>query len=234
MTTSVPGFTIHRIQAVEPEPSPLPEPRTVVADDAWARVRVYVLDRAMTAVWKAVGARAAVREHGAERVDLAKEPGPPDEDLVSERRGFWWEDLVIDRWARPMPVERGGGLAGRYGVDPEGQRFIVITDVLPAPDAPATPVRIDIRPEDWADIRAAIARLPGRRLLGWYHSHPGLGVRMSLVDRETQRRTFGVDWQVGLVVDPWSRDYRFHVGPRARPARWVALVADEGEAPGPA
>jgi hypothetical protein len=53
-----------------------------------------------------------------------------------------------------------------------------------------------------------------------------MSVRMSYVDRLTQQRTFGVDWQIGLVVDPWSCTFRFHIGPRARRARWVGFVAD--------
>ena len=178
-----------------------PEARSVHGLRPRAAVRVYVRDSAMEAVWRSV------------------EPG---ERTEGERSTDW-------RGYR-TGVERGGGLAGRYGIDPLGQRFIVITDVLPAPAAPASSVSIDIRAEDWAEIRAAIARQPGRRLLGWYHSHPGMDVRMSYVDRLTQRRTFGVDWQVGLVVDPWSRRFRFHIGPRARRARWVAWVADPDRA----
>jgi proteasome lid subunit RPN8/RPN11 len=152
---------------------------------------VYLVESAMEAVWRAVGA------------------GP----------------LVADR-GDPVRVERGGGLAGRYCVDPSGQRFIVITEAVPAPSAPSSAAHIEIRAEDWVDIKAAIARRPDHRLLGWFHSHPGLGVWMSGIDRSTHRRTFGVDWQVGLVVDPWSGAFRFHIGPRAGGASWVGVVGD--------
>jgi JAB1/Mov34/MPN/PAD-1 ubiquitin protease len=185
-------FTVHRVQSAQPAPAPLPEAHATRVWGLGADVRVYVLDSAMAAVWRAV-----------ETAD------PLDDD-----RAYW------------TSVERGGGLAGRYHVDPDGQRFIVVTDVLPAPDAPSSAARIDIRAEDWIDIHHAIARRPDLRLLGWYHSHPGMSVRMSYVDRLTQQRTFGVDWQIGLVVDPWSCTFRFHIGPRARRARWVGFVAD--------
>jgi hypothetical protein len=177
-------------------PAPLPEAHATRSWGLDAEVRVYVLDSAMAAVWRAV-----------ETAD------PIDDD-----RAHW------------SAVERGGGLAGRYHVDADGQRFIVVTDVLPAPAAPSSAARIDIRAEDWIEIHRKIARRPDLRLLGWYHSHPGMSVRMSYVDRLTQQRTFGVDWQIGLVVDPWTRAYRFHIGPRARRARWVGFVADEAVA----
>jgi proteasome lid subunit RPN8/RPN11 len=184
-------FTVS-VRTVCPTPELLPDARVVRAGAHGAPVRVYVLDSAMDAVWRAVGA------------------GP----LIAVERGY------------PVAVERGGGLAGRYCVDPSGQRFIVVTEAVPAPSAPSTAAHIDIRAEDWIDIKVAIARRPDRRLLGWFHSHPGLGVWMSRTDRSTQRRTFGVDWQVGLVVDPWSGAFRFHIGPCARRAGWVGMVAD--------
>jgi len=123
-------------------------------------------------------------------------------------------------------VERGGALVGEYAIDPNGRRFIVINSVVPAPHAPSTRSTINIRAEDWVQIYTEIERMNGQRLLGWYHSHPSLGVFMSGTDRETQRRTFAADWQVGLVVDPSNESLGFFVGEHAQPAKWVALFDD--------
>jgi proteasome lid subunit RPN8/RPN11 len=123
--------------------------------------------------------------------------------------------------------ERGGALVGRYAASPAGHRFIVVADALAAPAAPASRCHIEIRAEDWHDIHRRLAARPGWRLLGWFHSHPGLGVRMSRIDRRTQRRLFGADWQVGLVVDPLSGDTRFYQGAAAAPPRWLAFVGDD-------
>jgi proteasome lid subunit RPN8/RPN11 len=71
--------------------------------------------------------------------------------------------------------------------------------------------------------------MPGVRLLGWYHSHPGLGVQMSSTDRQTQQRHFAADWQVGLVVDPYTYARQFYLGAAAEPARWLAFVEGAGE-----
>jgi len=120
-------------------------------------------------------------------------------------------------------VERGGALVGEYAVDPNGRRFIVINDIVSATNAPATRTTINMRAEDWVQIHAEIERMEGQRLLGWYHSHPSLGVFMSGTDKETQRRTFAADWQVGLVVDPNDETFAFFVGEHSQPATWVAL-----------
>ncbi len=122
-------------------------------------------------------------------------------------------------------VERGGALAGRYAVSPTGQRFVMISEAIPADGASASRARIDIRADDWREIYRRIADTPGCRLLGWYHSQPGFGIRMSSTDLDTQQ-LFEAEWQVGLVVDPWDGAYRFYRGRWAQRVRWVGFVAD--------
>jgi proteasome lid subunit RPN8/RPN11 len=122
-------------------------------------------------------------------------------------------------------VERGGALAGRYGVHPDIGRFVFVTSALPADHAPSSRVHIEIRPQDWMGIYGRLGRLSGARLLGWYHSHPDFDLRLSRTDRETQRRLFDQDWQVALVVDPCRHRFRFYQGGEARRARWVAIAA---------
>jgi hypothetical protein len=129
---------------------------------------------------------------------------------------------------RPSPlagVERGGALVGTYATTALGRLFVKITDVIPAREAPSSSCLINIRVEDWLQImHRQRTELPSRHLVGWYHSQPGLGVDMSWVDLRTQRALFGADWQIALVVDPLSGDYRFYRGPKARCVRWLAFV----------
>jgi proteasome lid subunit RPN8/RPN11 len=140
-----------------------------------------------------------------------------DEDALARL----WESVAVTEEI----VERGGALAGRYGTHPSVGRFIAITTILPAPHARSSRAHIDIGPDDWMDIYRRMAQLPGERLLGWYHSHPGLSLWLSNTDCETQRNVFGADWQVALVLDPLSGRFRFYQGADARRARWVAISA---------
>ena len=39
-------------------------------------------------------------------------------------------------------------------------------------------------------------------IVGWYHSHPGMGCFMSAKDVETQKRMFTMPYHTALVVDP--------------------------------
>lgn len=125
-------------------------------------------------------------------------------------------------------VERGGHLVGRYCIAPDSeQRFIVITDAIPALRARASGAHIEIAPEHWIAVHRELASRPGLRVLGWFHSHPGGWVGMSGVDRETQRAQFNVDWQVGLVIAPHTGRFRFYQGGGASRAPWVAITSQE-------
>ena len=43
-------------------------------------------------------------------------------------------------------------------------------------------------------------------IVGWYHSHPGLGCFLSQKDIETQKRMFNKPFHTALVVDPIKRE----------------------------
>ncbi len=51
------------------------------------------------------------------------------------------------------------------------------------------------------------ASYPDKKTVGWYHSHPGLGVFLSGHDLFIQRGFFGDQlWYIALVVDPISKE----------------------------
>ena len=57
--------------------------------------------------------------------------------------------------------------------------------------------------ESWNVIHAEMERLfSGKKIVGWYHSHPGFGVFLSPHDKFICRNFFNLPWQVALVVDP--------------------------------
>ena len=56
---------------------------------------------------------------------------------------------------------------------------------------------------------------------------------MSRTDRETQRLIFAADWQVGLVVDPTTDNFRFYIGEAAKPVRWLAFIDEADSKPLP-
>jgi len=47
------------------------------------------------------------------------------------------------------------------------------------------------------------------RVVGWWHSHPGIGCFLSATDLHTQKYFFPESYQVALVVDPIINDFKF-------------------------
>ena len=48
------------------------------------------------------------------------------------------------------------------------------------------------------------------RVVGWWHSHPGIGCFLSGTDISTQKYFFPEAYQVALVVDPIKDEFKFY------------------------
>lgn len=165
---------------------------------------------------------------------LAERGLPPSrhDPVVTFRRSAW---EALHRHAAGSAVEVGGVLVGRVFADPADDRLLVdVEAALPAAGALGTPTYFRFTPEAWDAIsRAREALHPDRLTVGWYHSHPGLGVFYSGTDRASQAAFFDRPWSVGLVVDPLQGAHALFVGPRSeRRPNGSLLVYDDalGEA----
>lgn len=120
----------------------------------------------------------------------------------------------IREHARSAAVEVGGILVGEAYVDPvSGQYLVNVIGSLPAIGAHGTGTYFKFTPEAWNYISNQRAkRFPDLVTIGWYHSHPGLGVFYSATDRASQEAFFHHPWNVGLVIDPISDDIGVFVG----------------------
>ena len=100
--------------------------------------------------------------------------------------------------------EVGGILTGE--VYEEGGRYIVVVEsICRAHHVHSSPVSLQFTADTWVDIFKARSAYPERRSLGWYHSHPGIGVFLSGTDEFTHQSFFGNQpWYVAVVVDPIS------------------------------
>ncbi|MEJ5170859.1 MAG: Mov34/MPN/PAD-1 family protein [Fimbriimonadales bacterium] len=101
-------------------------------------------------------------------------------------------------------VELGGVLFGRaYRIRESGSCVPVITHSAAGHGARSGAASLEIGTEAWSSILAeASSEGVDEPVVGWYHSHPGLGVFLSGVDLCTQRSHFHHDWSVAIVVDP--------------------------------
>lgn len=138
---------------------------------------------------------------------------------------------ILEQVARTPLVEVGGLLAGQSCRDEQGL-WLDVQAALPATSATGSRISLTFTQEAWNEMLGALeSRLPGGEVLGWYHTHPGLGIFLSAQDLFIQRSFFTAPHHVALVIDP----HRFAWTPflweqeELRPARRLMIYAQEGE-----
>ncbi|GAP20151.1 Mov34/MPN/PAD-1 family protein [Leptolinea tardivitalis] len=102
--------------------------------------------------------------------------------------------------------EVGGWLAGKAYLDKEtGKPFIVISVALPAEFTVQGSASLTFTQESQVKLHAILNEdYPDLMLLGWFHTHPRMGVFFSEWDRWLHENFFPEPWQVGLVIEPYS------------------------------
>jgi len=107
-------------------------------------------------------------------------------------------------------VELGGVVLGGQYEDDQGRPFVVIADTLRAQHYQSTPGSFKFTHETWAEFTRQRADLPADlQIVGWYHTHPNLGVFLSEMDRFICEHFFGRPGDVALVIDPCQGERGF-------------------------
>jgi len=99
-------------------------------------------------------------------------------------------------------TELGGVLLGSaYRND--AQIFVEIEAALPVATLDHGPIHFTFTADSWAQLhREKAAKYPELNVVGWFHTHPDLGIFYSGDDVVVHTAAFTLPWQVGLVVDP--------------------------------
>lgn len=121
--------------------------------------------------------------------------------------------------------EVGGILLGEV-YEEAGGFLVLVKDVCPARRAVSGCASLTFTGESWLDILEDRRARRGMKTLGWYHSHPGLGVFMSGTDEFSHRSFFGDrPWYVALVIDPLSGELGAFTWEQGRLVRspWYAI-----------
>lgn len=98
-------------------------------------------------------------------------------------------------------VELGGVLLGRPFHN-NRQIFVQIEAAIPALTDDNGPVHFTFTADAWAQIHVDRTAYPDLEIVGWFHTHPDLGVFYSADDEVVHAAAFTQPWHVGLVVDP--------------------------------
>ncbi len=104
--------------------------------------------------------------------------------------------------------EVGGFLVGlTYVTD---RQMVEVRRFVPARSTRSNAASLTFTHDTWSDLhRFMMESCPDERILGWYHTHPGLGVFLSSNDVFIQRHFFAEPWHIGLVVDPREGELAF-------------------------
>jgi proteasome lid subunit RPN8/RPN11 len=105
-----------------------------------------------------------------------------------------------------LPNETGGFLLGRVALDSRRRVWLVeVEEYVPVEPLSQDPVHFSFTWRDVDRVRSQRA-VADKALVGWCHTHPGLGIFLSETDLEkTHRVLFGEPFQIALVFDPVGR-----------------------------
>lgn len=114
-----------------------------------------------------------------------------------------------------IKTELGGVLIGECGTD-SGENIILIEDIIIARYTESSLSRLTFTHETWEDINSRLEKnFPEKKIIGWFHSHPGHGVFMSGYDKFIQENFFNSGCMAALVYDPIRKErgfFRFDEG----------------------
>lgn len=101
-----------------------------------------------------------------------------------------------------LEAEICGVLVGDLFEDEEGL-FVSVEAIVRGSAAREGSTHVTFTQETWSRIHEQIdQKYPKRRIVGWYHSHPGFGVEFSEMDLFIQRNFFSNVGQIAFVIDP--------------------------------
>lgn len=104
-------------------------------------------------------------------------------------------------------------LGGRHddeNISGTARHFVEIRHFLPALDTRGQVASLTFTHDTWSALRRQVeAQYPSETVVGWQHTHPGLGVFLSGYDRFIHRHFFGEPCHIALVVDPVRQELEF-------------------------
>jgi proteasome lid subunit RPN8/RPN11 len=167
------------------------------------------------------------------RLQSPDAPEPLTEEIPSKISRRWWTDIEDGIQTPPISVfitqkayikanvhagsdlenEVGGWLVGRWRADPDtGEHFIIIEAILPARHTKQGSAFLTFTQDSQLAMFDEMEdRFPESELVGWYHTHPRMGVFLSKYDLFLHKNFFTNPYQVALVIEPHTQTAGFFI-----------------------
>ena len=144
---------------------------------------------------------------------------------------------VVAHAASGADQEVGGLLAGSWCMDADGAgQYILVETALPARFTRQSKVFLTFTQDSLVDLHAEMEEhFPDRQIVGWYHTHPRMGVFLSHYDTWMHANFFPEPWQVALVIEPHSDIGGFFIRQEdgeLDPGRYFGFYEMDGDAAG--
>ncbi|QOV88814.1 Mov34/MPN/PAD-1 family protein [Humisphaera borealis] len=124
-------------------------------------------------------------------------------------------------------VEVCGVLIGTVYENPQAS-FVYIDGAIRGEASSGRSTAVTFTAETWQHIHKVMEeKHPGKKIIAWYHTHPGFGIFLSEMDLFIQRHFFNSPWQMAFVVDPQSRESGMFAWRQAQVRRVDYVIDDE-------
>ena len=144
-------------------------------------------------------------------------------------------DRATERGQADLTREVGGVLIGRIHQDKNGP-FVKVDATIDALYAEEKETELTFTQETWDYIHKELeSKHKGKRIVGWYHTHPGFGIFLSDRDLFIHESFFNLPYQIALVYDPKSHEHGVFAWRDNEPARcrqyWVGQEENVWDGP---
>jgi proteasome lid subunit RPN8/RPN11 len=155
--------------------------------------------------------RARIPLHRAQRwiADAEKNRKPGVEVFVTQAAFR----AINDHANSDLDNEVGGWLAGRWCRDIETKaEYIVVEALLPAQQVRSGSTFLTFTHDSQVAMLSALEEKYSKKgIIGWYHTHPRMGIFLSGYDVWLHDHFFPHLWQIALVIEPHSKTAGFFI-----------------------
>lgn len=117
---------------------------------------------------------------------------------------------AIRRFSQGKTEHESGGILMGQVINKFGKGHLIIEGFVEAKYSKATPTTMTFTHETWNYVHHAIEKKhKGRKIIGWFHTHPDFGIFLSENDRFIHNNFFPEQSQVAYVVDPVRQEEGF-------------------------
>jgi proteasome lid subunit RPN8/RPN11 len=143
------------------------------------------------------------------------------------RRSVW--NAIYEHGRSRTDVEVCGVLVGN-GYRSDDQPYVYVEAIVRGSHAESGIAQVTFTGDTWSHIHNVMDReFPDKRIIGWYHTHPGFGIFLSPMDMFIHENFFSAHEQLAIVYDPLSGEEGLFVWTNGRAIPGAFQIEEDAE-----